>query len=129
MELSGPGRLILRIHAATSLVASSDIRALHRVAVVRRGGRAREGALPRRTERHDHLVEPGERQVEYAADRSFTQTVAGRERLYIARGDGPIASQVGRIVFAVDAGGNETIPFIAGKWDLDLFPELCAYLA
>jgi hypothetical protein len=66
---------------------------------------------------------------EFGADGSLTQTVAGRERLFIARGEGPIASQVGRIVFVVDAAGNETVPFVAGPWDLDITPELCAYLA
>lgn len=65
----------------------------------------------------------------FGPDGSLTQTVAGRERLFIARGEGPIASQVGRIVFVVDAGGNETVPFVAGQWDLDITPELCAYLA
>ena len=66
---------------------------------------------------------------EFGADGSLTQTVAGRERLFIARGQGPVASQVGRIVFVVDANGVETIPFVAGQWDLDITPELCAYLA
>ena len=66
---------------------------------------------------------------EFGADGSLTQTVAGRERLFIARGEGPVASQVGRIVFVVDADGNETVPFVAGQWDLDITPELCAYLA
>jgi hypothetical protein len=65
----------------------------------------------------------------FGPDGSLTQTVAGRERLFIARGEGPIASQVGRIVFVVDAEGNETVPFVAGQWDLDITPELCAYLA
>ena len=65
----------------------------------------------------------------FGPDASLTQTVAGRERLFIARGEGPIASQVGRIVFVVDADGNETVPFVAGQWDLDITPELCAYLA
>jgi hypothetical protein len=67
--------------------------------------------------------------VDHFPDGSFTQTVAGRERLFIARGEGPIASQVGRIVFAVAADGSETVPFVAGQWDLDITPELCAYLA
>jgi hypothetical protein len=66
---------------------------------------------------------------EFGADGSQTQVVAGRERLFIARGEGPIASQVGRIVFFVDANGDETVPFVAGPWDLDVTPELCAYLA
>jgi len=65
----------------------------------------------------------------YAPDGGLTQTVAGRERLFIARGQGPVASQVGRIVFVVDAAGSETVPFVAGQWDLDITPELCAYLA
>ena len=65
----------------------------------------------------------------FTADGGLIQTVAGRERLFIARGEGPIASQVGRIVFVVDAAGNETVPFVAGQWDLDITPELCAYLA
>jgi len=67
--------------------------------------------------------------VDYYPDGSFTQIVAGRERLFIARGDGPVASQVGRIVFVVAADGSETVPFVAGQWDLDITPELCAYLA
>ena len=66
---------------------------------------------------------------EFTPDGGLVQVVAGRERLFIARGEGPIASQVGRIVFVVDASGNETIPFVAGPWDLDITPELCAYLA
>jgi hypothetical protein len=66
---------------------------------------------------------------EFAPDGTLTQTVAGRERLFIARGQGPIATQVGRIVFVVAPDGTETIPFVAGKWDLDITPELCAYLA
>src|SRR5829696_7960304 len=37
--------------------------------------------------------------VDYNPDGSFTQIVAGRERLFIARGEGPVATQVGRIVF------------------------------
>lgn len=67
--------------------------------------------------------------TEYFADGSITQIVAGRERLFIARGDGPIAAQVGRIVFHVAPGGTETVPFVAGQWDLDITPELCEYLA
>jgi len=67
--------------------------------------------------------------VDYFPDGSFTQIVAGRERLFIARGEGPVASQVGRIVFVVAADGSETVPFVAGQWDLDITPELCAYLA
>jgi hypothetical protein len=66
---------------------------------------------------------------EFAPDRTQTQIVAGRERLFIARGEGPVAMQVGRIVFVVDPSGNETIPFATPKWDVDIFPELCAYLA
>lgn len=66
---------------------------------------------------------------EFTADGGLTQTVAGRERLFVARGDGPIAAQVGRIVFEVAPDGSETIPFAAGQWDLDIVPELCAYLA
>jgi hypothetical protein len=66
---------------------------------------------------------------EFAVDGTQTQTVAGRERLFIARGEGPIAKQVGRIVFVVAPDGAETIPFVAGQWDLDITPELCAYLA
>jgi hypothetical protein len=65
---------------------------------------------------------------EFAPDGTLTQTVAGRERLFIARGEGPIAAQVGRIVFVVAPDGTETIPFVAGQWDLDITPELCAYL-
>ena len=67
--------------------------------------------------------------VDYFPDGSFTQTVAGRERLFIAPGEGPVATQVGRIVFQVAPDGSETIPFVAGQWDVDIFPELCAYLA
>jgi hypothetical protein len=67
--------------------------------------------------------------VDYFPDGSFTQIVAGRERLFIAPGEGPIATQVGRIVFDVAADGSETIPFVAGPWDVDIFPELCAYLS
>ena len=67
--------------------------------------------------------------VDYYPDGSFTQTVVGRERLFIAPGEGPVATQVGRIVFEVAADGSETIPFVAGQWDVDIFPELCAYLA
>jgi hypothetical protein len=67
--------------------------------------------------------------TEYFPDDSITQVVAGRERLFIARGDGPIAMQVGRIVFHVAPDGTETVPFLAGQWDLDINPELCAYLA
>ena len=66
---------------------------------------------------------------EFAPDGTLTQTVSGRERLFIARGEGPIAKQVGRIVFVVAPDGTETIPFVAGHWDLDITPELCAYLA
>ena len=67
--------------------------------------------------------------VDYYPDGSYTQIVAGRERLFIARGEGPVAKQVGRIVFVVAADGSETVPFVAGQWDLDITPELCAYLA
>ncbi len=67
--------------------------------------------------------------TEYFADGSITQVVAGRERLFIARGEGPVATQVGRIVFHVDAAGTETVPFATPLWDLDINPELCAYLA
>ena len=67
--------------------------------------------------------------VEYTAEGGYTQIVAGRERLFIARGEGPVASQVGRIVFVGEPGGSETIPFVAGQWDVDITPELCAYLA
>jgi hypothetical protein len=67
---------------------------------------------------------------EYGPDGALTkQTVAGRERLFIARGEGPVAMQVGRIVFVVDPSGSETIPFATPRWDVDIFPELCAYLA
>lgn len=67
--------------------------------------------------------------VEYTPEGGYTQIVAGRERLYIARGEGPVATQVGRIVFVVAPDGSETVPFFAGQWDLDIFPELCGYLA
>ena len=67
--------------------------------------------------------------TEYFPDGSVRQVVAGRERLFIARGQGPVASQVGRIVFEVDPAGNETVPFATPHWDLDITPELCAYLA
>jgi len=66
---------------------------------------------------------------EFAADGTLTQIVAGRERLFIARGEGPIAKQVGRIVFVVAPDGTETVASVAGQWDLDITPELCAYLA
>ena len=55
--------------------------------------------------------------------------MAGRERLFIAPGEAPVATHVGRIAFEVAAGGSETIPFLTGKCDLDIFPGLCAYLA
>ena len=67
--------------------------------------------------------------TEYFPDGSITQVVAGRERLFIARGDGPVAMQVGRIVFHVDPAGTETVPFATPHWDLDITPELCTYLA
>jgi hypothetical protein len=67
--------------------------------------------------------------TEYFADGSITQVVAGRERLFIARGEGPVAMQVGRVVFHVDPAGTETVPFATPQWDLDINPELCAYLA
>ena len=67
--------------------------------------------------------------TEYFADGSITQVVAGRERLFIAKGEGPVAAQVGRIVFHVDPAGTETVPFATPRWDLDINPELCAYLA
>jgi hypothetical protein len=67
--------------------------------------------------------------TEYSADGSITQVVAGRERLFLAKGEGPIATQVGRVVFHVDPAGTETVPFATPQWDLDLNPELCAYLA
>ena len=66
---------------------------------------------------------------EFGPDGTQTQIVAGRERLFIARGQGPIATQVGRIVFVVAPDGTETIPFVAGQWDVDITPELCTYLA
>ena len=66
---------------------------------------------------------------EFAPDGTLTQTVTGHERLFIPRGEGPVAKQVGRIVFVVAPDGTETIPFVAGQWDLDISPELCAYLA
>jgi len=66
---------------------------------------------------------------EFAVDGTLTQTVNGHERLFIARSEGPIAKQVGKIVFVVAPDGTETIPFVAGHWDLDITPELCAYLA
>jgi hypothetical protein len=67
--------------------------------------------------------------IDFHPDGSQTQIVAGRERLFIARGEGPVAKQVGRIVFEIAADGTETVPFVAGQWDLDITPELCAYLA
>jgi len=67
--------------------------------------------------------------VEYHADGSYTQTVDGRERLFIARGDGPIGVQVGRLVYDVGVDGSRTIITENGHWDLDLAPELCGYLA
>lgn len=67
--------------------------------------------------------------TEYFPDGSITQVVAGRERLFIAPGEGPVAMQVGRVVFQVDPAGTETVPFATPQWDLDINPELCAYLA
>lgn len=67
--------------------------------------------------------------TEYFADGSITQVVAGRERLFIARGEGPVAMQVGRVVFQIDPAGTESVPFATPQWDLDINPELCAYLA
>ena len=113
---------------------------LHHLGLLRRERQPRPPAPPRRAGVHGHVVEPGERQVDLVRARRTrlqrvgrrrhqTQTVAGRERLFIARGEGPVASQVGRIVFVVAPDGSETIPFVAGPWDLDITPELCAYLA
>jgi hypothetical protein len=67
--------------------------------------------------------------IEFAPDGSFTQTIAGRERLYIAPGQGPVASQVGRLVVHVAADGTQTVLFEAGHWDDSVFPGVCAYLA
>ena len=67
--------------------------------------------------------------VEYHPDGSFTQTVAGRERLYVAPGEGPVASQVGRLVVHVAPDGTVTTLFEAGRWDESVFPGICAYLA
>jgi hypothetical protein len=67
--------------------------------------------------------------VEYHSDGSFTQTVAGRERLYVAPGEGPVASQVGRLVVHVAPDGTVTTLFEAGRWDESVFPGVCAYLA
>lgn len=67
--------------------------------------------------------------TEFGADGSFTFTIAGRERLYVAPGQGPVASQVGRLVVHVAADGTETVLFEAGKWDDSVFPGVCAYLA
>jgi hypothetical protein len=67
--------------------------------------------------------------VDYHPDGSFTQTIAGRERLYIASGEGPVASQVGRLVIHVAADGKVTTLFEAGRWDDSVFPGICAYLA
>jgi hypothetical protein len=62
---------------------------------------------------------------EFAPDGTQTQTVAGRERLFIARGEGPIAKQVGRIVFIVADG---TIDPVRRTVDLDITLSR-AYLA
>lgn len=67
--------------------------------------------------------------VEYHPDGSFTQTIAGRERLYVAPGEGPVASQVGRLVVHVAPDGTVTTLFEAGRWDESVFPGVCAYLA
>ena len=67
--------------------------------------------------------------VEYHPDGSFTQTIAGRERLYVAPGLGPVASQVGRLVVRVASDGTVTTLFEAGRWDASVFPGVCAYLA
>jgi hypothetical protein len=67
--------------------------------------------------------------VDYHPDGSFTQTIAGRERLYIAPGEGPVASQVGRLVIHVAADGTVTTLFEAGRWDDSVYPGICAYLA
>ena len=67
--------------------------------------------------------------VEYHPDGSSSQTIAGRERLYIAAGEGPVASQVGRLVIHVAADGTVTTLFEAGRWDDSVFPGICAYLA
>src|SRR5688572_8046852 len=62
--------------------------------------------------------------VDYHPDGSFTQTIAGRERLYIGKGEGPVASQVGRLVIHVAADGTLTTLHEAGKWDDSVFPGL-----
>lgn len=67
--------------------------------------------------------------TEYLPDGWIRQTVSGRERLFNAPGEGIVAKQVGRIVFLIAPDGTESVPFVAGKWDLDITPELCAYLA
>jgi hypothetical protein len=66
--------------------------------------------------------------IEYHPDGSFTQTIAGRERLYNAPGEGVVAKQVGRLVIHVAADGTVTTVFQAGRWDESVFPAVCAYL-
>jgi hypothetical protein len=66
--------------------------------------------------------------IEYHPDRSFTQTITGRERLYNAPGEGVVAKQVGRLVIHVAADGTVTTLFQAGRWDESVFPAVCAYL-
>ena len=57
------------------------------------------GRTPR-TESRSRRYSAGRCSSSYFPDGSFTQIVAGRERLFIARGEGPVATQVGRIVFS-----------------------------
>ena len=66
---------------------------------------------------------------DFFPDGSYQYVIAGRERMFIANGQGPIAKQVGRLVVHVAPDGTETTVFEAGRWDDDLYGPICAYLA
>jgi hypothetical protein len=66
---------------------------------------------------------------DYFPDGSYTYTIAGHERMFIAKGEGPVASQVGRLTVHVAADGTTQTLFEAGTWDEDLFTAICGYLA
>jgi hypothetical protein len=65
---------------------------------------------------------------DFFPDGSSQYVIAGRERMFIAPGQGPIAKQVGRLVVQVAPDGTETTVFQAGRWDDDLFGPICDYL-
>ena len=65
---------------------------------------------------------------EFAADGSYTYSIIGRERIFLATGTGPVASEVGRITIHVAADGTQTTTFEAGRWE-DINAGVCAYLA